>query len=277
MSEPFEHTLANIVEGVVQSAGFYQMPNALEDALLSSPLTFRQERVFRAVLRKTLGFNKPSDCIATSQLSAMTGIDVADVRKALNDLVGFRMIERGRRTKLGAFLTPVLVPVEWALQTGRITLNTTLNRVNHPAQTGRITPHKIQLQNTKKTKPVPVEKGDTPAAKPASRKRSATLTLSEWMTQEREAGRELLSADDPLFASECDRGKLPVEYITLCWHEFVARHIESRKRQADWRQTFRNCVRQDWYKLWAIDRNGVFFLTTAGKMAERRHAEGEAA
>lgn len=278
MTARIEQTLAKIVDGATkQDSGFFQMPNALEDALLASPLTFRQERVYRAVLRKTLGFNKTTDCIATSQIAAMTRIDVADVRKALNDLEGFRMIERGRRTKLGVFITPVLAPAEWDFQTGRITLNTTLNRANHPAQTGRITPHKIQLQNTKNTKPVSVAKEGPPAAKPATRKRAAPLPISDWIEQERAANRKLLADDDPLFASECDKAGLPAEFIGLCWHEFVARHLEAGKRQANWRQTFRNYVRGNWYKLWSMNRYGDYFLTTEGRTAERRHAERSAA
>lgn len=136
--------------------GFVSIPNAVEDALLASPLTHRQERVYRAILRKTLGFGKTSDFIATSQIASMTGIDESDVRKTLNDLMDMEMIIRGRRTKFGTDTTPVLTPESWNFKQGE--------SPRLAPQTGRITPNKqgelpptIDNYNRQTTTPLPPE------------------------------------------------------------------------------------------------------------------------
>lgn len=120
--------------GKCMQDGFVAVPNSVEDALLGSSLTHRQERVFRAILRKTVGFGKETDFIATKQLADMTGFDESDVRKALNDMIDMGMIIRGRRTKFGTQTTPVLTPESWNLKQGE--------SPRLPPQTGRITPDK---------------------------------------------------------------------------------------------------------------------------------------
>ena len=138
--------------GTRMQDGFIAIPNSVEDALLRSPLTRTQERVFRAVMRKTIGFGKDTDCIATSQLASMTGIDEADVRRAINDLIDFGMLIRGRRTAVGSHFTPGFQVEKWQFQsktqTGEIPLNSPLNRGKSPEQTGEIPPHNRQLQQT---------------------------------------------------------------------------------------------------------------------------------
>jgi len=89
--------------------------------------------------------------------------------------------------------------------------------------------------------------------------RSKKMTLQKWIETEREAGRSLVSKDDPIFADG-----LPADYVILAWKTF-ADTVKPSKLQIDWRQTFRNYVRGDYLKLWAVTRDGQFFLTTAGK------------
>ena len=100
--------------------------------------------------------------------------------------------------------------------------------------------------------------------------RKKKITLSEWIESERSDGRKLLSSDDPIF----DDG-IPRPYIALAWKVFSESQVASEKRQIDWRQTFRNYVRGDYLKLWAITRDGVHFLTTAGKQNAIRFDMGE--
>ena len=40
------------------------------------------------------------------------------------------------------------------------------------------------------------------------------------------------------------------------------------KKYIDWRQAFRDHVQRDFLKLWAINRDNEYFLTTTGKQAE---------
>lgn len=124
------------------------IPNSVFDALLKSSLTLRQERVFQAVLRKTLGYNKSSDCIATSQLVEMTGIDDAHVRKALSILEDMGMLQRGKRTTQGTVITPILDVSAWKTEradSARIEARTGRLSPNRQADSA---PHNRQLQNT---------------------------------------------------------------------------------------------------------------------------------
>lgn len=63
------------------------------------------------------------------------------------------------------------------------------------------------------------------------------------------------------------------EMVGLAWAEFCRQMlpggVNATKRQADWRKTFRNYVEKNYLKLWAIDPEGKFFLTTAGKTAQK--------
>lgn len=77
---------------------------------------------------------------------------------------------------------------------------------------------------------------------------------------------------DPVFAYS-EKAKIPTEFLHLCWQEFRARHIDTATKKKDWRAHFRNCVRDNWYKLWAVDRDGGYFLTTAGKQAQKANAK----
>lgn len=137
------------VEGKKRMQGGYmQIPNEVEDALLRSPLTQRQERVFRAVLRKTLGYGKTEDCIANSQLSDMTGIDEAHIRRAINDLMDMRLITRGRRTKFGTFTEVNCDVSAWnykQAESARIEVQTGRIGTNKQAESA---PHNRQLQKT---------------------------------------------------------------------------------------------------------------------------------
>jgi phage replication O-like protein O len=74
--------------------GYTRLANELLDALLLAGLTARQWAVVMAVVRKTYGFNKKSDEIGLSQLSAITGIDKAHVSRAVRELEGLKVLTR---------------------------------------------------------------------------------------------------------------------------------------------------------------------------------------
>ncbi len=246
--------------------GFVAIPNAVEDALLASTITHRQERVYRAILRKTLGFGKASDCIATSQISSMTGFDESDVRKTLNDIMDMGMITRGRRSKFGTETTPVLTPNLWNLKQG--------NSPRLAPQTGRITPNKQgelpptidNSTDNKPTTPCIPQSGKqetTLTAKP--RKSSSAKTFRKWSEELKSAGEELITTVDPIFTYAADAG-IPVEFLRLAWVEFRDRYNAEDKRYSDWRNVFRKSVRECWMKLWYLD-SGEYKLTSKGQQA----------
>lgn len=85
-------------------------------------------------------------------------------------------------------------------------------------------------------------------------------------------GQKPIPEDDPVFTYG-DKTGIPVEYLRLAWRELVDRNRESGKRYKDWRKTFRNCVRANWYKLWFIAPDGTVSLTTQGMAAQKIHRE----
>lgn len=66
---------------------------------------------------------------------------------------------------------------------------------------------------------------------------------------------------------------LHADFVALAWAEFCRRFMpggaKEGRLQKDWRKTFRNYVENNYFKLWAIDKDGNYFLTTQGKQAEK--------
>lgn len=106
--------------------------------------------------------------------------------------------------------------------------------------------------------------------------KTSAVGLKAWVIAEREAGRKLIPDDDPVFAYAAEVG-LPSEFLSLAWAEF--KHNYSRpdaKRYRDWRDVFRRAVRGNWAKLWWLDANGTYALTTAGEQARRASTQDAA-
>lgn len=76
----------------------------------------------------------------------------------------------------------------------------------------------------------------------------------------------------PLWAYT-DGAGIDEHLVSLAWAEFCRRFMpggaQDSKRQKDWRCTFRKYVENNYFKLWAIDKDGRYFLTTQGKQAEK--------
>lgn len=113
-----------------------------------------------------------------------------------------------------------------------------------------------------KAPPTP-QAGSTPKASP--------ITLQAYIEQCATAGIDPIPEDDGAFAY-ADKIGLSRSFLTLHWAEFKERNCSpGAKRQKSWRQTFGNSVRSNWFKLWYIDSNGGYALTTAGQQAKRQH------
>lgn len=72
--------------------GFTKWDNELKEALLRAPITFRQYKIFDAIHRLTLGWNKESDHITNTQLGKMTEIHHTHVCKVRKELEEMNMI-----------------------------------------------------------------------------------------------------------------------------------------------------------------------------------------
>lgn len=124
------------------------------------------------------------------------------------------------------------------------------------------------------------EEADARASAPlasSSAKRKTLQTLDEYAAACKAAGVKLIPETDPVFAF-ADSAGIPHDWLYLCWREFARRYREQGKRQRDWPQTFRNCVRGNWYGLWKVARDGSVFLTSEGELIRREvEAKEEAA
>jgi len=72
----------------------------------------------------------------------------------------------------------------------------------------------------------------------------------------------------PMFAYAAEVG-LPDDYLVLCWFVFEGEMRARHKRQKDWRAHFRNFVKRNYLRLWWVDRDGLYQLTTTGEQALR--------
>ncbi|WP_315383399.1 replication protein [Microvirgula aerodenitrificans] len=135
-------------ERVPMNDGHIRIPNAVDDALQASSLTLHQYKVFRAVLRKTIGYSKPTDCISVSQISTMTNIDDAHIRRALTFLEEAGMLARGRRTRNGVFLTPNLDVSMWVPEQAKSARSGACSGGLRLSKQADSAPHNKQLQQT---------------------------------------------------------------------------------------------------------------------------------
>lgn len=79
---------------------------------------------------------------------------------------------------------------------------------------------------------------------------------------------DAIPATDPIFGYAKDVG-IPLDFLELSWHRFVDAMRDRKKRQKDWRATYRNAVKDNWFKLWWFAPEGDCRLTTTGEQAKR--------
>lgn len=79
-------------------------------------------------------------------------------------------------------------------------------------------------------------------------------------------GEKPIPADDPVYAYAEQVG-ISTELLALHWAEFKLRRGEAAKRQRDWRQTFRNSVRDNWFRLWWVPPGKPAEISSQGRQA----------
>ena len=113
-------------------------------------------------------------------------------------------------------------------------------------------------------------------SEPEKPKGKSAVTLKTFMDDCQARGESVIASYEPLLRYAEGVG-LPEEMLSLCWLEFKSRYLpggaNASKKYKDWRLAFLGCVRDNWFKLWWIDGQGAFALTTRGKQAEMTHKE----
>lgn len=92
------------------------------------------------------------------------------------------------------------------------------------------------------------------------------VTLESFLEACKESGEPAISQYQPVLKYAESVG-LPPSYLNLAWQAFKDAHMGTTKRQADWRKTFLNYVRGNYLRLWWIDNEGKYVLTTVGKQS----------
>lgn len=100
--------------------------------------------------------------------------------------------------------------------------------------------------------------------------KSSALSLKTFLDKCDETGADAIPADDPIF-DYAEKVGLSEDMLHLCWLEFKDIHLASGKRQKDWRATYRNAVRGNWYRLWFIGADGKAVATSQGRQAANVH------
>jgi hypothetical protein len=120
--------------------------------------------------------------------------------------------------------------------------------------------------STLKTSPLP----------PEGAKRDAAIALKTFLAECKAKGEKPIPDDDAVF-DYAEKAGIPGDFLWLQWKEFVDRYCQpDAKRYKAWRVVFRKTVRGNWFKLWFVDSNGQYLLTTQGIQAQNLH-KGKAA
>ena len=96
------------------------------------------------------------------------------------------------------------------------------------------------------------------------------VALRTFITACKESGVKSIPEDDPVF-NFADQAGIDDEWVRICWREFVARYADTGKKYTDWRKTFRNAVRGNWFKIWYMDAEGKMMLTSQGRTLMTAH------
>jgi len=119
----------------------------------------------------------------------------------------------------------------------------------------------------------PNHKPLTTKEKGATRKGGGPLTFSTWIASLPKGAAAI--PEDHHALTYAERAGIPNEFVDLAWIAFERRYTKgqgSTKKYKDWPDVFRNALEGNWLKLWYIDSEGAYKLTTAGMQAQRAEA-----
>lgn len=102
--------------------------------------------------------------------------------------------------------------------------------------------------------------------------KAQAVALKTFIAGCKEKGEKAIPDDDPVF-DFADKAGIPDEWLRIVWREFAARYSDGSKRYKDWRKTFRNAVRGNWFKVWYCGEDGKLALTSQGRVLDMAHLE----
>lgn len=265
--------------------GFTRIANELFEAILGFGFTQRQLLVALTVLRKTYGYGKKEDDMSASQIADICKVGRQHVTTVLGELARMNVITKApgqfgmvvginkkygewlpleRATKAGAEPALLVVPPRYdSPESGQVSqIGTGVpNRESDSPESGQV--DSPESGHTKENLPKETQK--------KGRARGREVSLVEWLASCKDSGELSIPKDDPIF-DYAEKQSLPIDFVRYSWLEFRRKYTESGKKQKDWRATFRNAVRENWYGLW-FKKDGDFMLTTRGQQVKTEHEE----
>jgi hypothetical protein len=131
----------------------------------------------------------------------------------------------------------------------------------------------LPREDKKEDNPPHTPQGGQPGEQDESPKRKTAVSLQTFLAECKKAGEKPIPDGDPVFAY-ADKVGLPHEFLGLHWREFKDRYqAPDSKRYKAWRTVFLKSVKCNWLKLWYLNGDGQYVLTTAGQQAQRAHRE----
>ena len=290
--------------------GHVRIANELLEAILGFGFSQRELLVLFTIIRKTYGFNKKEDDMSASQIGEMCGLARPHVTAVLNNLAQRSVISK-RQGRFGSIVGIQKNHKKWIASdqlntapasTESVQGGSTKSVQSHSTESVQGSTESVLVPDQYRgcTESVQVDSTDSVHTKDNLPKDIVTpkppdggLTLAP-QAKEPKRGHALKTflADckakaerpirdyEPLWVYTRTAG-LPDDFVALAWVEFCRRFgtggVKEASTQKNWRQTFRNYVERNYLKLWAIDREGQYFLTVDGKQAQKVHASKEAA
>lgn len=270
--------------------GFTRIANELFEAVLGFGFTQRQLLVVLTVLRKTYGYGKKEDDMSASQISKICSVGRQHVTTVLGELLRMNVITKapghfgmivGVNKKYGEWL-----PLERVTKVDAEPAPLPTSGESDSPESGhvsriRTSPEEGHVPNQECSSPK-LGQVDSPESghtkenlsketQKKGRARRGEISLIDWLAACKAAGELSVPKDDPIF-DYAEKQALPIDFVRYAWLEFRRKYTESGKKQKDWRATFRNAVRENWYGLW-FKKDSEWTLTTRGQQVKTEHEE----
>lgn len=120
----------------------------------------------------------------------------------------------------------------------------------------------------------PIEKQNTPIPPEGGKqKRKSAISLKAYLAECKAEGINPIPEGDPVF-EYIEKVGIPHEFLRLQWMEFKERYsMPDAKRYKSWRTVFLKSVKANWFKIWYVQQDGSYVLTTVGQQADRQHKD----
>lgn len=144
-------------------------------------------------------------------------------------------------------------------------------RVAEVAHAGRTNPHCDPDAPLPLPSPslIPKAEENPAVAGPPSAKPPAKLTFRVWLRSLPE-GAMAIPEDHPVFVY-AEKVGIPPDFLKLVWDWFQRRYAQSDKKYTarGWPKVFQDAVEGNWAKIWWVEPDGSYKLTTVGLQLQR--------